>query len=410
MLLLLGFAFVAGILTILAPCTLPIVPVVLGAAGARGARIAGVFIGFAVTFVAVTVIVASLLASVGISTGGLRIIAAAALGIVGLSLAFPRFGASLARRLQLLDPRPRPLSTGGGSGFGVGLAIGASIGIVWAPCVGPIMAAVIAAAAVTGPSPLAVLVASAYVLGAIIPLAIIALWGRRLTTASRGIAGRSGIARRWFGASMAVAALVVLTGLDVSIAGRISGLITPGVLSDFAAIERLPAVEEELQVLRPTNAPANDAVPLEDFGQAPEFTGISDWINSSPLTMSELRGKVVLVEFWTFACSNCRAVQPYVVAWDKRYAADGLVVVAVHTPELSFERDLNNVRAAVEDAGLRYPIAVDPKFATWNAYGNRYWPAFYFVDKRGDIRHVHFGEGDYDGSEAVIRQLLNEPA
>ena len=208
---------------------------------------------------------------------------------------------------------------------------------------------------------------------------------------------------------MAVAAVVVLTGLDTSIETRLTGLASSGSWPDLVAIERQPAVEEGLQLLRPSSAP-NDTVPLEDFGPAPELAGISDWINSPPLTMAGLRGRVVLVEFWTFACSNCQAVQPHVVEWYDRYAADGLVVLAVHTPELSFERDVNNVRNAVKQSGLRYPIAIDPSYTTWDLYGNRYWPAFYFVDRQGHVRHVHYGEGDYDGSDAVIRTLLAEPA
>ena len=150
-------------------------------------------------------------------------------------------------------------------------------------------------------------------------------------------------------------------------------------------------------------------VPLRDYGSAPELTGIAGWINSDPLTLAALRGKVVLVHFWTFGCINCIHVQPYVKAWYDRYESAGFVVVGVHTPELSFERDLGNVRDAVAKAGVRFPVASDPDFATWNAYGNSYWPAFYFVDKAGHVRHVHFGEGDYDGSEQVIRELLSEP-
>ena len=150
--------------------------------------------------------------------------------------------------------------------------------------------------------------------------------------------------------------------------------------------------------------PAN--VVLEDLGPAPEFAGITSWINSDPLTIGSLRGKVVLVEFWTFGCINCQHVQPYVKAWHDRYASAGLVVLGVHTPELSFERDVGNVRDAVAKAGIRYPVAFDPAFATWNAYRNGYWPAFYFVDRSGRIRHIHVGEGDYDGSEQVIRELL----
>jgi thiol-disulfide isomerase/thioredoxin len=143
---------------------------------------------------------------------------------------------------------------------------------------------------------------------------------------------------------------------------------------------------------------------------APDLTGISDWINSEPLTLADLRGKVVLVHFWTFGCVNCRNVQPYVKRWYERYGPDDFVVVGVHTPELAFERDLGNLREAIERAGVTFPVAVDPEFRTWNAYGNRYWPAFYFVDREGRVRHATFGEGDYERSETVIRELLAEPA
>jgi len=139
------------------------------------------------------------------------------------------------------------------------------------------------------------------------------------------------------------------------------------------------------------------------------LTGITAWINSAPLTMASLKGKVVLVHFWTFDCINCLHVQPYVKAWYTQYASAGLVVIGVHTPELSFERDLANVRQAVAQDGVAFPVAFDPAYATWNAYHNEYWPAFYFVDRNGHIRHEHFGEGDYAGSEQVIRELLAEP-
>ncbi len=150
-------------------------------------------------------------------------------------------------------------------------------------------------------------------------------------------------------------------------------------------------------------------MPLEDLGLAPELRGITAWINSPPLTMATLRGKVVLVHFWTFACINCIHVQPYVKAWAARYAAAGLVVIGVHTPELSFERDIGNVRSAVASDGVTFPVAFDPAYATWNAYSNGAWPAFYFVDRSGRIRHVHGGEGDYAASEQVIRELLSAP-
>jgi thiol-disulfide isomerase/thioredoxin len=147
---------------------------------------------------------------------------------------------------------------------------------------------------------------------------------------------------------------------------------------------------------------------LPDYGAAPELRGITAWINSEPLTLKDLRGRVVLVHIWTFDCINCQNVQPYVKAWYAKYRDQGFTVVGVHTPELDIERDIANVRDAVARKGVLFPVAFDPKYETWNAYRNSYWPAFYFVDKRGHLRYAHFGEGDYERSEQVIQELLAE--
>ena len=149
---------------------------------------------------------------------------------------------------------------------------------------------------------------------------------------------------------------------------------------------------------------------LPDLGAAPELRGITEWINSPPLTLKALRGSVVLVHFWTFDCINCQNVQPYVKDWYARYRDQGFTVIGVHTPELDVERHIANVRDAVTRKAVAFPVAFDPSFATWNAYGNHYWPAFYFVDKRGRVRHAHFGEGEYERSEQVIRELIAEAA
>ncbi len=405
MTLLLAFAFVAGLLTILAPCTLPVVPLLLGGAAGDGRRrVAGIFTGFAASFVAATVLLSAFLAAVGLTTDRLRLVAVAALGLIGLTLAIPRLGAWLERKIP---SRAVTIGASAGPGFGAGFAIGAGVGLVWAPCVGPIMAAVIAAAVVSGPTSASAAIAVAYVLGAIVPLAAIARWGRRVAGMADG--GRGDRIRRAFGVAMTTTAVVVLTGLDVPLQARVSAVLPPELASALFALEQQPAVQEELQMLRPADPAVAQFAPLEDLGPAPELTGITTWINSPPTTLAELRGKVVLVHFWTFGCINCIHVQPYVKAWFDRYAAEGFVVLGVHTPELSFERDVDNVRHAVAEAGIRFPVAFDPDFATWNAYRNSYWPAFYFVDKAGRIRHVHFGEGDYDGSESVIRELLAEP-
>ncbi len=433
MLIVLIFAFIAGVLTILAPCVLPVVPLVLGAASTGGRRrTTGILAGFGVAFVATTVLLASALAAAGATTDRLRLASAILLGLVGVSISVDRIGAWAERRLapvaalgtRLAGRRP-------GDGLAGGVVLGGAIGLVWAPCVGPIMAAVIATAVTHGPSVETVLIALAYVGGAAVPLGLIAGWGQR---ARRALAGpdRDGRVRRGLGVVMVTAAVLVVTGLDLTVQTAIADALPAGWGSTLAAIEQQPQVQRQLDTLQgnlddaggtgdaavdgtgsgggslpapiATNLPAN--VALDDLGPAPELAGITAWINSNPLTIQSLRGKVVVVEFWTFACINCIHIQPYVKAWYDRYASAGLVVIGVHTPELSFERDLSNVRDAVATADIRFPVAFDPAFATWNAYRNGAWPSLYFIDRSGRIRHSHGGEGDYAGSELVIRELL----
>ncbi len=436
MLVVLGFAFVAGMLTILAPCTLPVVPLVFGAAATGGQRrTIGIVAGFGLTFVLTAVVLASALAAAGVTTDRLRLASAVVLGIAGLTLASSRIDALAERGLAPIAGFGTSLAAGRpGDGLVGGLVLGGAIGLVWAPCVGPIMAAVIATALSHGPSVETVVIALAYVAGAVVPIAVIARWGRR---ASRGLGGaaRRARSRRGLGVAMLLTAALVVTGLDLTVEDRVADVLPAGWGSALLAVEQQPNVQKELDMLRtvPATTPATGganritdpsetsdlptavatslpaSVVLEDLGPAPELTGIEAWVNSDPLTMASLRGKVVLVEFWTFGCINCQHVQPYVKAWYERYASAGLEVIGVHTPELSFERDLGNVRDAVAKADIRFPVAFDPRYATWDAYRNGYWPAFFFVDRSGRIRHTHIGEGDYDGSERVIRQLLSEP-
>lgn len=403
MLVSLTLAFLAGVLTILAPCTLPVVPLVVGSTltGGRG-RLAGVIAGFGLAFVATTVLLASALAAAGLTTDAIRLVSGVGLALIGLALVVGPLGDRLGRRLDgIATAGSRLAGRSADGGLVGGLVVGSAIGLVWAPCVGPIMAGVIALAVTHGPSVETVAIATAYVAGAAIPLALVAIGGRRLL-AALGDAARRARLQRGLGAAMVVVAIAVVSGSDLAVESRIASILP---LGDPSAV--VDAAEGQPEV-KGTTGPAG--VELDDLGSAPELTGITAWINSPPLTMAELRGRVVLVEFWTFGCINCIHVQPYVKAWSERYAAEGLVVIGVHTPELSFERDLDNVRAAVTSSDIRFPVAFDPDFATWNAYRNAYWPAFYFVDRSGRIRHIHFGEGDYDGSERVIRELLAEPA
>lgn len=431
MLLLVAAALVAGVLTILSPCVLPVVPIALGGGLGSGRwRPAGIVIGLAGSFTALSVLLASVLAAVGVTSGALRTVVVLALAFLALTMLVPRLDRAWARALA-------PVARGGGrlpaatrSGFGGGLALGAALGLVWAPCAGPLMASVIALAASQGPSPAAALVALAYTIGAALPIAGIAAWGRAVTARARR-ASRGDRPRRVFGGIMLAACLVVLVGLDVPLEQAVARALPTGWTAAIQIVERTPYVEQALgRSVGTTEASADSVAPgpddpqlpapvatdlparvtLVDDGPAPELRGITAWINSQPLSLAALRGKVVLVHFWTFACVNCRNVQPYVKAWFARYREDGFVVLSVHSPELSFERDLGNVRDAVQAEQVAYPVAFDPDFATWNAYHNAYWPAFYWVDRSGRIRYEHFGEGDYAGQEAVLRALLSEPA
>ncbi len=428
--LVLAFAFIGGLLTVVAPCTLPIVPLVLGAGATGGYRRAfGIMLGFGSTFVALSVLLSSALVAAGISTNQLRVGSAVVLGFFGALLALPALGDRLASRL------PRFVGFGWhgaawSSGLLGGLATGAALGFIWAPCVGPIMASVIAVAATSGPTLQGLIIALAYVAGAALPLFAIAMLGRRAVRAAGSPARRARI-QQAFGVLMIATSVVIVTRLDIPLENTLASVLPAGWAAtldsvaqgsgtqggpghmDSGSAAQTTATQEEAalgasRLPAPIAANLPTAVPLDDLGLAPELHGITAWINSPPLTMASLRGKVVLVHFWTFDCINCRDVQPYVKAWYARYAAAGFVVVGVHTPELSFERDIGNVRTAVADDGVTFPVAFDPAFATWNAYANTYWPAFYFVDRSGHIRHVHYGEGDYAGSEQVIRELLGQ--
>jgi len=431
MLLVLAFAFVAGLLTILAPCTLPVVPLVLGVGTIGGRqRAIGFVIGFGATFVTLSVVVASTLAAAGFSTNMLRVASALVLGFFGACLAVPALGDRLASRIPRLVAFGSPVLAAQSTGLVGGIATGAAVGLVWAPCVGPIMASVLAVAATSGPTLRTLAIATAYVAGASLPLLVIATLGRRAVWAA-GSPSRRARVQRAFGALMIAVGLVVVAQYDVRLEEAVASVLPAGWTATLNAVTQGPSAQEAPGPMR-SGSSAQDAaaggsetlgaatlpapiaaslpawVPLEDRGPAPELRGITAWINSPPISLASLRGKVVLVHFWTFDCINCIHVQPYVKAWYARYGAAGLVVVGVHTPELSFERDLGNVRNAVASDGVTFPVAFDPAFATWNAYGNQYWPAFYFIDRSGHLRHVHFGEGDYPGSEQVIRELLNQ--
>ncbi len=370
-----------------------------GATGGRR-RPLGIVLGLALTFTVTIVGLATVVDGVGLGDSFLRDFAIVSLALFGLAVAIPRFGDRLEAPLSRLA-RFGPKS--GGRGFWSGIAVGAALGFVYAPCAGPVLAAVVSVSAASGRT---VAVGLAYALGSSAVLLVLALTGRRLTVRLRGPA-----LNRVLGSVMVLTAVAMAFQFDIRFQTAIADHLPAALVNPTNSIETSTAVSERLAKLRPASPYAKASTTtskLEDFGPAPDFTGNDRWFNSEPLTLAELKGRVVLIDFWTYTCINCIRTLPHLVAWDKAYRDDGLTIVGVHSPEFSFEKKASNVARALKQNGIEYPVAQDNELATWNAWSNQYWPAKYLIDAKGHVRYVHFGEGDDDKTEAAIRSLLVE--
>jgi cytochrome c biogenesis protein CcdA/thiol-disulfide isomerase/thioredoxin len=408
--LLVLFAFVAGAGTAISPCVLPVLPALLsaGATGGRRRPLA-IVIGLATTFAITIAGFAKVVDGVGLGNGALRTLAVVVLVAFGAALLAPRLADRIEAPLSRLA-RFGPRSAG--DGFRSGLGVGAALGFVYAPCAGPILAAVISVGAASGTS---VAIAVAYSIGSAAVLFALALGGRRLLDRVRA-AGRGPALQRALGVVMLATALAVATDADVRFQTALADHFPSVLVNPTGSIERSDAVSKRLAALRGeggkfarTAETMGHRLPV--LGTAPEFTGNQRWFNTpggKPLTLAGLRGRVVLVDFWTYTCINCIRTLPYMRAWDAAYRSRGLTIVGVHTPEFQFEHDAGNVRDAIAQNRLRYPVAQDNDYKTWNAWGNEYWPADYLIDAKGRVRYVHFGEGDDKQTEAAIRSLLAE--
>ncbi|HEX7866379.1 MAG TPA: cytochrome c biogenesis protein DipZ [Variovorax sp.] len=413
--LLLIVAYLGGVLTILSPCILPVLPFVFARAD-RPFRSHGLpmLLGMALAFSAIAT-----LAAVG---GGWvvalneygRSAAIALLAVFGVTLLFPSVADRLSRPLVALGLRLSGPASGKASVFSP-LLLGIGTGLLWAPCAGPILGLILTGAALNGASVGTSLLLLAYAAGACTSLAAALLFGGRLFSAMKKSLHTGEWMRRVAGVAVLAGVGAIASGLDTGLLSRLSVGTTSTL--EQALVNKLdvpmpsPQASADPGSLIPTSAqpqPKTPAPALPDEGGLPSLAGATEWINSAPLTPESLRGKVVLVDFWTYSCINCLRTLPYVRAWAEKYRDAGLVVVGVHTPEFAFEKLPANVRRAVKDLDIGYPVAVDSNHAIWRAFGNQYWPAFYVVDAQGRIRHHQFGEGKYAKSEQVIQQLLAE--
>lgn len=414
---LLVLAYLGGVLTIVSPCILPVLPFVFARTGQPFMKSGlPLLAGMALTFA----LVASLAAVGGgwvvqVNQYG-RWLALLFVALFGLTLLLPQLAERLTRPLVAAgsrlseaagaDARPRP---------GASFLIGVATGLLWAPCAGPILGLLLTGAALQGASIATTLLLLAYAAGAATSLAVALLLGGKVFAAMKRSIGAGEWLRRGLGAAMLAGVAAIALGLDTGILARISTASTGGI--EQALVGRLAGQSPNVGGAMMAQVPASGsamkaadkapgALPIE--GNLPPLDGAVQWLNSPPLTAQALKGKVVLVDFWTYSCINCLRSLPYVKAWAEKYRDQGLVVIGVHAPEFAFERDVGNVTKAMKDLGINYPVAIDNDFKVWRAFNNQYWPAHYFADAQGRIRYHHFGEGEYAESERVIQQLLRE--
>jgi len=410
--ILLIFAFISGLITIFAPCIWPLLPLILSTTVTGGHRKPlGVVLGIMLSFGFLTLSLSYIVKIFPFDPNTLRLISVIFIGFLGLTLLIPKLS-------QILEGSVSRLSGGlaqkfmgtNTNGFWGGLLTGLVLGIVWTPCAGPILATIATLAATNSVNAGIVLVTLVYLFGVGIPLFIFALFGRFIFKKSRTVSKYTGRIQQGFGVIMILTAILIFTNYDKKLqAGLLDLFPSYGqFLTDF---ESNSSVKEQLNELKgnggSTRTNTNDDLFNENF-KAPEFTEISNWIDSEPLTMASLKGKVVLIDFWTYTCINCIRTMPYLTSWDEKYRDKGLIIVGVHTPEFEFEKKTSNVENAIKQYKIKYPVAQDNDFATWNAFNNQYWPAKYLIDANGIVRYSHFGEGDYDKTEEAIQRLLKE--
>ncbi|OBA63903.1 thiol:disulfide interchange protein [Mycobacterium sp. 1100029.7] len=415
--------FLGGLITGISPCILPVLPVIFlsGAGGRRGLNSAMrpylVIAGLVCSFSLATLIGSALLQALHLPQDAIRWSALVVLVLIGLGLLFPPLQHLIERPFASLPQRQFSSST---DGFGLGLTLGA----LYVPCAGPVLAAIVVAGGTASLGPATFVLTATFALGNALPLLAFALAGRQVAERVKAFRRRQRLIQIAGGVTMIVLAVALVFNLPAMLQRAVPDYTT--------AMQSRIGADDIQHSLRPSSSTrsnagsalqldqgntsnglitncTNGSGELQQCGQAPALTGITGWLNTpdgKPLDPAALRGKVVLIDFWAYSCINCQRAIPHLVDWYNRYRDSGLVVIGVHTPEYAFERVPDNVASGAAGLHIDYPIALDNDYATWNAFNNMYWPAEYLIDANGTIRHTKFGEGDYDATEKLIRQLL----
>lgn len=404
-------AIVAGALTVLSPCILPILPPLLSASISGGDRRRPLWIvaGLAISFTLFGVIFAFFGSFLGLSNNAIRHAALLILFFLGLSLLWPslweRIGTKISALTRQIPGMNRssiektPLS----SAF-----LGASLGLIWAPCAGPVLGIILTLAAVQASFGPTLILMSAYSLGAAAPMLLIGYGGRRISDRITSLRRWGALTHKALGALTIATVVALFFQFDTLLLAKLPGSLFVANQIEKRLVETKPPSDTDNRSGAENAPAAGKKSPYPVLGKMPEFTQITTWLNSSPLTKESLRGKVVLVEFWTYSCINCIRALPAVTRWDATYRDQGLVIVGVHTPEFQFEKEIENIKRAIARHGIKYPVAVDNDYGTWKAFRNQFWPAKYLIDAEGRLRLTHFGEGDEDIFEGAIQSVLME--
>ena len=416
--------FLGGLITGVSPCVLPVLPVVFFS-GAHSARLVGpegitvepkpslaetlrpyrVIAGLVLSFSVVTLAGSAALSLLHLPQDAIRWAGLMALLLIGLGLIFPRFEQLLEKPFSRI---PQKQFGTGKSGFVLGLALG----VLYVPCAGPVLAAIVVAGATGLIGVSTVALTLSFAVGAALPLLVFALAGRRVAERVNAFRRRQ---RR-----IRVAGGIVMIVFAVALAVNLPATLQRAIPDYTSALQDKVAATTDIQkklnlggIVNEQNAQlsncTNGAQQLQSCGPAPDITGITAWLNTpggASVDLKALRGKVVLIDFWAYSCINCQRAIPHIVDWYNTYKDAGFTVIGVHTPEYAFEHVQSNVQRGADDLGIRYPIALDNSYSTWTNYRNRYWPARYLIDADGTVRHIKFGEGDYTTTETLIRQLL----